>query len=211
MNHEIYVFGSIVRGEIGKTSDVDVLVLPLGNQLKSAYPRGWTFYTEKSLRKMHEEGRLFSWHLFLESQCIYTPRAKPLLAELGEPSFYNRAAKDIEELGDLLDESLDELTEGTESQIYEIGIIHTCLRDIAMSASWHMLQSPCFSVDAPYYIPLSFPLPKGIYQSTIMARHASTRGTELEIDADGIARTLIDASLPKWASSVKECVNEYVS
>jgi hypothetical protein len=188
-----------------------VLIIPLREQQKSDYPKSWTYYTEQSLRKLHEEGRLFSWHLYLESQCIYTPRTKPLLAELGEPSVYIDAVKDIEELGELLNESIDQLTKGSQNEIYEIGIIHTCIRDIAMSASWHLLESPCFSVNAPYCIPFQAPLPKEVYQSTISARHASTRGTDLDIDVSGTIRLLIDSHLPAWASKIKEYVHEYIS
>ncbi len=41
MSHDLYIFGSAMRGEISGTSDIDVLVVPLDN-IQTEYPEGWS-------------------------------------------------------------------------------------------------------------------------------------------------------------------------
>lgn len=211
MKHEIYIFGSMTRGEVSPASDTDVLVIPLQNQQKKAYPSSWSYYTEETIKLMHKDGRLFSWHLFLDSKCIYTPRNIPLLEEMGSPNPYNTASEDIEDLKGLLEQSIKYLYENTPNQIYEIGVIHTCLRDIAMSASWWIDERPCFSIYAPYNINIPLPLEKEIYNYAVSARHSSTRGISNISDWDKVTEKILEAPIPEWVSEVQENVNEFVS
>lgn len=204
MNHELYIFGSVTRGEIVPTSDLDVLVVPLNGQARDSYPAAWSCYKESSLRRLHSEGRLFAWHLFLESICIYSEREVPLIVDLGPPLEYSTASKDICELTRLLNGSLKELATDTPNVIYELGIVHTCLRDIAMSASWHLLDRPTFSQMAPYTLPVDFPLEVADYKATMLARHASTRGAEGPFAQELLRARLLAAPLTDWVGEIKD-------
>ncbi len=204
MSHELYIFGSITRGEITPTSDLDVLVVPFNGQVRSSYPAAWSCYKERSLRRMHGEGRLFAWHLFLDSVCIHSDRPVPLLIELGPPSEYSTADKDIRELTRLLTDSLKELSTNSPNMVYELGILHTCLRDIAMSASWHLLERPTFSQMAPYELPVDFPLAVADYKAMMLARHASTRGAEAPFGQQALRGRLLTAPLIDWVAQIKD-------
>jgi predicted nucleotidyltransferase len=211
VSHEIYIFGSITRGEVTSTSDTDILVIPLQNQTKKEYPSSWSYYTEETLQKMHKDGRLFSWHLFLDSKCIYTPREIPLFVEMDAPNSYDTMHEDIKDLKGLLEQSLMYLHDNTSNIIFEIGVIHTCLRDIAMSASWFLSDRPCFSIYAPYIISIPLPLNKDVYKKAISARHNSTRGINNHSNWEVVAEEILSAPINKWVKEIEESMNEFIS
>ena len=205
MSHEIYVFGSICRGESTPTSDVDVLVVPFKAD-GSRFPQSWSVYSPELLTEYFKAGRLFAWHLHLEAKCVYSPRSESFLEILGAPAPYSTIVDDIEDLDALLNEALAELASGTENVIYELGIVYTAIRDLAMSASWSLLGSPCFSADAPYRLPLDPPLPRDVYDQTMVARHASTRGSQFNLDPTSTAKFVTNAPLKNWVASLREAI-----
>lgn len=205
MSHEIYVFGSICRGESTPTSDVDVLVIPF--EMKSSqFPQHWSVYSPELLSEYFKSGRLFAWHLHLEAKCVFSPRSKSFLASLGPPAPYSTILDDLDDLEALLKEALDELATGTENVIYELGIVYTAIRDLAMSASWSLLANPCFSADAPYRLPIDLPLPRDIYHQAMVSRHASTRGSQLSFDPTSTAKIVINSPLESWVASLREAI-----
>lgn len=203
MNHELYIFGSIIRGEVTLTSDVDVLVIPLDQQARESYPPSWSIYSFETLKDYYKQGRLFAWHLHREARCLYSPLQTNLLAQIGEPAPYSTDREDVDDLYDILIDALSELRNGTESPIYEIGIVHAAVRDIAMSASWKIIGFPCFSRESPYHIPVDFPLSKETYHAAMLARHHSTRGVKIPINPITIANEILAAPLEKWVNEVR--------
>ncbi len=210
MNHELYVFGSLCRGESSPTSDVDILVLPF-NDDRSNFPTSWSIYDPEIIREYYSQGRLFAWHLHLEAKCIFSPHEIPFLTTLGTPAPYSTMNKDINELEELLQEAIHELKNGTKSFVYELGIAFTAIRDIAMSASWALLEVPCFSSDAPYQLPNPCPLDVATYNLAKLARHSSTRGIEIETDIDPAVNKIIRAPLETWIKSLRGENDKYFS
>jgi predicted nucleotidyltransferase len=202
MTHEIYVFGSICRGEVSPTSDVDVLVLPFTDN-RTNFPPSWSIYAPELLREYYSLGRLFAWHLHLEAKCIFSPFGLPFLSTLGVPVPYSTMRKDIDDLEELLQEAIHELKTGTKSVVYELGIVYTAIRDIAMSASWALLGTPCFSSDAPYRLPKPCPLEFVTYNQAKISRHSSTRGAEIEGDLDQAINEIICAPFEQWIESLR--------
>lgn len=204
MSHDIYIFGSLCcRGESSPTSDVDVLVIPFTSK-RSLFPDNWSVYTPELIAEYFQEGRLFAWHLHLEAKCVFTLRDQPFLASLGAPAPYFTMMSNIDDLEDLLLDALKELSNGTKNIIYELGIAYTALRDLAMSASWSLMGAPCFSCDAPYRLPVDFPLKKSTYQQAMLARHSSTREAELDFDPREAAIDLMQVSFGQWVTSLKD-------
>jgi len=203
MSHEIYIFGSITRGEICPTSDVDVLVLPFSED-RSQFPAGWSIYSPTLIEEYFRKGRLFAWHLHSEARCIYSPNAMPFLDSLGKPAAYSTMAQDIDELEKLLIEAVAEIRAKTNSLIYELGIVYTAIRDIAMSASWALLSQPCFSRNAPYCLPLPCPVSEDVYYRAMLARHSSTRGIEIDFDLDKTSQEIARAPLGHWVQSLRK-------
>jgi predicted nucleotidyltransferase len=203
MKHDIYIFGSLMRGEVSPTSDVDVLVIPLGTQEKKQYPDTWSVYTTKTVEAYYRAGRLFAWHLHLESKCIYCSGVVPFLEELGKPAPYTTWQEDITDLEVIMNDALAEIRSGTNSLTYELGLVHTAVRDIAMSASWRLLPAPSFSRDVPYLLPVPCPLPNHVYQAAMLARHSSTRGATEAFDAQATAEAIIGAPLNRWVAEIR--------
>jgi len=210
MNHEIYVFGSLCRGESSPTSDVDILALPFTDD-RSNFPINWSVYDPKIISEYFSQGRLFAWHLHLEAKCIFSTRDIPFLDALGAPAPYATMNKDIDDLEELLQEALYELKNGTKSVIYELGIVYTAIRDIAMSASWAFMENPCFSSDAPYRLPIPCPLDYSVYKAAMLARHSSTRGIEIEIDINSVVYKVTRAPLSPWIKSLRGENDKYIS
>ena len=204
MADEIYIFGSLVRGEVGATSDVDVLVVPIGLKPGGDYPRGWSVYSREVLRTYHSAGRLFAWHLWLEAKCVFTPLSEAWLQSLGPPAPYDSFSHDIDDLATLLAQSIEQLKAGTSSPIFEVGLVYTTLRDIAMSASARLLARPSFSTRAPYLLPFEFPVSERTYQQAMLARHSSTRGVAWDgADIGDTVAELCEAPLARWIDQLR--------
>jgi hypothetical protein len=109
VNHEIYIFGSVMRGEVSLTSDVDVLVIPDGPQRRDSYPDSWSVYSAEIIKSYHRAGRLFAWHLQMEAKCVYSPTKDNLLDRLGRPAPYTTYWEDINDLEALMNEALAEI------------------------------------------------------------------------------------------------------
>lgn len=205
MNHDLYIFGSAVRGEVSSSSDIDVLVIPLGNS-RGDYPRDWSIYSPEIVQSYFHAGRLFAWHLHLDAKCIHSADAMPYLSTLGEPAPYSSVVKDIAELEGMLRESLLEIQRQTSSLIYELGIAYTAIRDIAMAASWTLMERPCFSRNAPYLLPKPCPLPPETYRGAMLARHSSTRGSDHAIEPEGIAKILLTTPILPWVREIRNAI-----
>ena len=210
MKHEIYIFGSACRGDVTSTSDVDVLAIPFDED-RSNYPPTWSVYTPKTIQEYYCTGRLFAWHLHLESKCIYTLNAKSFLSDLGNPKPYATMNKDIDELESLLQQAICELKSGTKNIVFEFGIVYTAIRDIAMSASWSLMKKPCFSSDAPYKLPIPCPVDYGVYKLAQLARHSSTRGIEVDTSLDVAVNEILRAPIEPWINSLRGENEKYIS
>lgn len=87
---EIYAFGSVVRGDIDKFSDIDLLILKdINEELPEINKEQFSIYTYQRISELWKEGNPFSWHLYIESKCIYTNNKSSFLKSLGSPSTYN--------------------------------------------------------------------------------------------------------------------------
>jgi len=205
MIHDLYIFGSAARGEVSLTSDIDVLVVPLGKG-KYEYPAGWSVYSPAVIQSYFESGRLFAWHLHLEAKCIHSANPTPYLSSLGTPAPYSSAGDDIDNLEGMLCESLREILSQTANLIYELGIAYTAIRDIAMAASWALLDRPCFSKDAPFLLPVPCPISRKTYRGAMLSRHSSTRGSDYNIQTEYIAKELLAAPILSWVRDIRSSV-----
>lgn len=176
MKKEIYIFGSSVRGEVESNSDIDVLVIADTKNRHDHFPTEWSVYSHSSIKEFYDSGRLFAWHLHLDSKCIFKESEQSYLESLGKPAEYSNFNSDLESLSELLLTSLNEIDNSTASIIFEAGVAYTAIRDLAMVASTKLHSRPCFSRYSPYALPFTFPIEKSLYELMICARLASTRG-----------------------------------
>jgi hypothetical protein len=205
MSYELYIFGSAVRGEVAKNSDIDVLVITDHADKKSMFPESWSVYSKKSIEIFFSEGKLFAWHLYLDAKCIHCSESTTFLNKLGEPSRYKDILDDFCSLSDLLDSSFDEM-KSTQSEVFEIGIIYTALRDIAMVASTALSNRPCFSRYSPYRLSVKFPIPQDLYELMIEARLTSTRGIEFTGYINKITEILPFSRIKSWVKELEKII-----
>ena len=206
MNTSIHIFGSITRGEAALDSDVDVLVVSDATSVAGCYPAEWSVYRADVLREKFVRGDLFAWHLALDAQCVYAPDGEGHVKRFGLPSPYVRVREDISLFREVLATSLDELRGGSSSRVFELGICHTALRDIAMSASYHLFERPNFSRYSPLQIPVDFGVSRRAYEISVKARHASARGTKPPDDVEFAISEFLDADLVGWAGAVERAI-----
>jgi hypothetical protein len=87
--------------------------------------------------------------------------------------------------------------------IFELGLVHTAMRDIAMAASWKLLRRPTFARDAPFALPVPSPLRRDTYEQAMLARHRSTRGIPVIPDSSAVARAVLDADMSGWVDDIR--------
>jgi len=203
MSYELYIFGSAVRGEVTKNSDIDVLVITDRVEKKVMFPDSWSVYSKKSIERYFSEGKLFAWHLYLDAKCIHCSESTTFLKQLGEPSPYKDLSDDFCSLSNLLDSSLKEI-KSTQSEVFEIGLIYTALRDIAMVASTSLNDRPCFSRYSPYKLSVKIPIPQDLYELMIEARLTSTRGVQFTGDINQITKMLASSGNKPWVKGLEK-------
>jgi hypothetical protein len=182
------LFGSASRGDADELSDFDVLAVVedgSGRQhekwiaalVREQYGMNASisFYGESRLRKMFLSGHLFAWHLFTESKPVLDfPSAQEVF---GRPSEYNDGQSDVADLITLLESVPQSTRKSPNNAIYEYGIVYVCLRNIAISASYHLGPKLDFSRYAPYLLgDASLPLARGCYERAFQCRASGQRG-----------------------------------
>src|SRR6266404_1037927 len=91
----IYAFGSVVRGDISRGSDVDLLAVVEGQDSRFD-PSMFSVYSYDRLKTLWTEGNPFSWHLSLESKLLYSTDESDFFNELGRPRRYQNCVGDCE-------------------------------------------------------------------------------------------------------------------
>lgn len=214
----IVVFGSYSRGDYDAQSDLDLLVVvkdgsgttperQIIEAIRSSLPKepSVSFYGERKLQALFEEGNLFAWHLFLEARGVeWFPRPS---AVLKRPNPYATSLEDIGGLVAILEGVSSQVARNPWNAVFESGILYVCARNIAMSASWHLKARPDFGRYSPFELPKEcrFPLSEEQYDLAMRCRMASTRG---EAPPNVTSRTVeaMSAELSPWAHAVADLV-----
>lgn len=176
---EIYIFGSVCRGEPDSGSDVDVLVVSDSARDRRNLPPAWSCYSRQRLRVLFGRGTLFAWHLYLDSVQLWPRGVEGFLRKIGPPKPYLGARREIADLQRILLGASKELVGGTLSPVYEFGLLALACRDAAMAAFLPQVGRFDFSRDAPFHLPASFPLSKSQFDYLLKCRRASTRGGDI--------------------------------
>lgn len=217
----VFLFGSAARGDSDALSDTDVLAIVKNNAGKvpeaavKAHLPGIageptiSWYGYNRLKAMFDAGELFAWHIFLESKVIF--EAVDIFSRLGTPKHYTRASEDISAFFSTLRDVPGQLKSARYNAVYEFGIMYVCVRNIAMSASWHLRPRPDFSRMSPFNlgkeVPLC-PLSKEEYERSMSCRMASQRGLPI---MDGISTSSVLAYYDKigpWIEAVAKVIKD---
>jgi len=213
----IRVFGSVARGDNDYRSDLDILAILADNQKPSEEPvndfvlklfgekGSISWYSYRRIRELFQEGHLFAWHIFLESKQIAPANKTDVVNQLGEPSKYTSAYRDMASLLGILSSVKRAIIECPRNVVYEAGLIYVCTKNIALIASSFGDRRLDFSRYSPYNLNIEFvefPLARKDYDLLIQARHSSMRGLSLpQLYKDDVTNLQMHAL--KWGRKIQ--------
>lgn len=187
---EIYAFGSIVRGQLDKYSDIDLLILKSYDEdINYIDKEQYSVYTFNRILEIWKEGNPFAWHLYKESKCIYTRENIPFISSLGEPNLYKNVNNDLQKFYSLFLESKKSIEENKYSKDFDLSMIFLAIRNFASCFALGYLKRFEFSRDTALKLDeYSLFINEHTYNKLRDSRILSTRGigeriTEEEIES----------------------------
>lgn len=197
----IYAFGSICRGDVSSSSDVDLLAVVEGHDARFS-PDDYSIYSYRRIGEIWEEGNPFAWHLSNESKLVFSSDQSDFLATLGKPASYKNCRRDCEKFYALFREAQASLESNTESIVFDLSMVFLAIRNFSTCYSLGVLSKPDFSRSSALRIGEdSLSIEPGAYAVLERARILSTRGIGKQI-AENEAREAF-AQFP--------CIDEWMS
>lgn len=171
----IYAFGSICRGDISQTSDVDLLAIVDG--FDSRFDQNlYSIYSYKRINDIWSEGNPFAWHLSMESRLIHASDGVDIIKGMGNPATYSKCREDCEKFYALFQEAVSSFSEGKPSKIFDISMVFLAIRNFATCFSLGYLEHPNFSRHSAINIsPCSLSILEEAYAVLERARILCTR------------------------------------
>src|SRR3546814_18239346 len=89
------------------------------------------------------------------------------------------------------------------NSVYEFGLLYVCVRNIAMSASWHLCPQPDFTRYAPLHLGAHrLAVSKHINNIAMSCRMASQRGVRLEDKLPSDKDLAVQSVASEWPDSM---------
>jgi len=171
----IYAFGSVCRGEVSTTSDIDLLAAISGHDPRFD-AQIYSIYSYARLREIWNEGNPFAWHLHLESKLIFSSDGSDFLRELGPPSQYTRCRQDCKRFADIFRTSRASLEKGFQTSVFDLSTAFLGIRNFASCFSLGVLKRPNFSRHSALKIEeYSIKISPDVYSILERSRLLSTR------------------------------------
>lgn len=140
----IYAFGSVCRGEVDASSDVDMLAIV--NDYDSRFnPSDYSVYSYERIHELWDQGNPFAWHLFLESKLVYSQDDIDFLQSIGKPSTYKSGVEDCEKFREIFSSAKKSLDCSNLTEIFDLSSVFLAIRNFATCYSLHSELSPDFS------------------------------------------------------------------
>lgn len=202
----IYIFGSIVRGELDEFSDVD-LILISDEHLAKIDSSKYSIYTTSRIKELFSEGNPFAWHLYYESVLVFG-KDYDLLKTIGPPQKYTNCKKDLIKFKNLFDQSIASIKENNLSIVFDLAMIFLAIRNFATCYSLDKYKKPIFSRNSFEKLPdHPLTLDSEIKSLLMTARMSSTRGVNIEINEELINKMFNELDLiVNWFDKI---LNEY--
>jgi len=213
----VYVFGSVARGDHDPRSDLDLLAVVADGKGKveegkvyahvpsklSDLKASVSWYGQRRLAAMFENGELFSWHLYQEAIPLF--EAKPVMKELGAPARYSDAGTDVASFEKILSGIPEQLDQSPENAVYELGLLYVCLRNICMAASSRLHDRPDFSRYSPFRLVglRAVPITQEEYDLAMSCRMASQRGIRPPFAVSSSLAADMYRRLAPWIADVR--------
>jgi hypothetical protein len=204
----IYIFGSTCRGDISRTSDVDMLALidedssSIGNPLFSEYS-----YTK--MESLWRAGHPFAWHLLNESRLVFSGNGIDVIKSYGLPAPYETCTADCRKFLSLFLSAKDSLSSDRTSAVFDLGMIFLAARNIATCFSLGTLGHGVFARDAAKRLgDMSIPITLDAYEILERARILSSRADGDEISDHEITSVVsILGDIEEWMRGIVRSVS----
>lgn len=176
MTQHIYAFGSICRGEVDKSSDVDLLAIVDGFDQRFD-PNEYSIYSYSRINELWREGNPFAWHLYLEARLIYADDGSDYLRSQPKPSTYKRGLLDCKKFRDVFQSAKESLNKTNLTETFDISSMFLSVRNLATCYSLARCSVPDFSRSSALRLNgESIPLNEKNYRILERARLLCTRG-----------------------------------
>lgn len=198
---EIYAFGSVVRGEVDKYSDIDLLILKkLEENINEVDKSQFSIYTFQRITELWNEGNPFAWHLFIEAKCIYTPNSSSFLKSLGTPQKYDNTLLDLHKFYELFRSSKVSILNEEYSIDFDLSMIFLAIRNFASCFSLGFLGKFQFSRDSALSLgQYSIQIAEKNYERLKESRLLSTRGLGNRVSKSELNDIVSDfPKIEKW-------------
>ena len=197
MNMHFYAFGSICRGEVDKSSDVDLLACITGPN-SDIDTEKFSVYQHDRLRSLWAEGNPFAWHLHLESRLLFSSDGIDFIASLGAPATYTAGAEDCAKFANLFSDSFTQLSKSRVNATFNLSCMFLGIRNFATCYSiWR--GHPVFSRRSPLLIDAPLSVDAEAFSILTRARVLSTRGIGLALSDEEVMLVLRAApSIQTW-------------
>jgi hypothetical protein len=197
----IYAFGSICRGDMSLSSDIDLLAIVEGHDSRFD-PNVYSIYSYRRIQEIWQEGNPFAWHLSLESKLLFSSDKRDFLKLLGSPLPYKNCAKDCAKFFSIFCDAYVSVLNHRNSRVFDLSTIFLSIRNFATCFSLGMIAVPDFSRNSALHLEEnSIPIPSGIYEILERSRVLCTRGYGAAITDQEVEATLpYFDEIHKWMS-----------
>lgn len=201
----IYAFGSVCRGEVSTSSDVDLLAITDGFD-ERFNPRDYSIYSYARIQSLWREGNPFAWHLALESSIIFAGDGNDILRSLGPPGEYRRCVEDCEKFFALFECAEDSIASSPATIIFDMSAMFLAMRNLATCFSLGVLSRPVFSRDAPRRLgAYSISIEDSAFATFEAARLLCTRGVGAPISLASARQALMcSTQIREWMNRLRE-------
>jgi hypothetical protein len=206
MTIHFYAFGSICRGEVDRSSDVDLLAC-ITEPKNDIDTDKFSVYQHDRLSSLWSEGNPFAWHLHLESRLLFSSDGVDFIASLGVPACYMAGIEDCQKFARLFSDSYTQLLKTTVNATFNLSCMFLAMRNLATCYSlWR--GNPIFSRRSPLLIDTPLKVNEDVFSVLTRARVLSTRGigdalTDKEVMLVLGAVPIIQAWVSKLVTEVK--------
>lgn len=211
----IYAFGSVCRGEVDSSSDIDMLAIVNGYDSRFN-PSDYSIYSYERINDLWKQGNPFAWHLFLESKLVYSQDEIDHLRSIGEPSAYKSGIADCEKFREIFLSAKNSIENSDLTEIFDLSSVFLAVRNFATCYSLHSKINPDFSRNSARNLGArSIPIDEPTYTLLERSRVLCTRGlgeilSQNEIDKAKIALSEIDSWMMDILKIMKRDIYERV-
>jgi hypothetical protein len=171
----IYAFGSVCRGDVSLSSDVDLLAIVCGHDPRFN-TQEYSIYSYERVREIWAEGNPFAWHLSLEARLLYASDALDFLGSLGRPKPYRTCRQDCEKFFALFQDARESFGSQASSRVFDLSMVFLAVRNFATCFSLGRLPRPDFSRSSALRLgTYSLSIPSEAYGVLERSRLLSTR------------------------------------